>query len=285
MDYVYTVKELPRKGETLLVETFIENPGGKGANQAVAAKRLGAEVTMIGAIGKDIVGNKLKENLEKEGINVKNVKKVDFPSGNAMITVDQNGNNTILVYPGANLHIEKEDIDRCEGIIKDNDFIILQLEISIDTVLQAAKLGKKNNKKVILNPAPAKDLPEEIYQYIDYITPNETELTAMTGIEDIELAARELIKKGAKNVVVTLGEEGCYFLGKEELKVPSFKVEAIDTTAAGDSFNAALAIALGEGKEIEEALKFCNAVGAISTTKRGAQTSLPFITEVKNFYK
>lgn len=285
IDYVCTVAELPQKGETLLASSFVESSGGKGANQAVAAQRLGAEVTMIGAVGKDAVGNKLIDNLRKEGINMDSIKSVDVPTGNAIITVDKNGDNTIVVYSGANFEVDEEFINSCETVIEENDFIILQLEIPMKTVLHSAKLAKKYGKKVILNPAPAKELPKEIYEYIDYITPNETELARITGINDIKEASKELINRGAKNVVVTLGEKGSYYLGESELEVGSFKIDAIDTTAAGDSFNGALAVAIGEGKSIEEALKYANAVGALTTTKIGAQVSLPYKEEVEKFLK
>ncbi len=285
IDYVCTLAELPQKGETLLASSFVESSGGKGANQAVAAQRLGAEVTMIGAVGKDAVGNKLIDNLRKEGINVDSIKSVDVPTGNAIITVDKNGDNTIVVYSGANFEVDEEFINSCETVIEENDFIILQLEIPMKTVLHSAKLAKKYGKKVILNPAPAKELPKEIYEYIDYITPNETELARITGINDIKEASKELINRGAKNVVVTLGEKGSYYLGESELEVGSFKIDAVDTTAAGDSFNGALAVAIGEGKSIEEALKYANAVGALTTTKIGAQVSLPYKEEVEKFLK
>lgn len=285
MDYVCTVDELPKKGETLLSNGFVDSGGGKGANQAVAARRLGAEVAMIGAVGKDVSGDKLIDSLRKEGINVDYIKRVDIPTGNAIVTVDKNGDNTIVVYSGANFQVDEELINSYEAVIEDNDFIILQLEIPMNTVLYSAKLAKKHGKKVVLNPAPAKELPKEIYEYIDYITPNETELARITGIDDVKLASKELINRGAKNVVVTLGEKGSYYLGDGELEVESFKIEAVDTTAAGDSFNGALAVALGEGKSIEEALKYANAVGALTTTKIGAQVSLPYKEEVKEFLK
>nr|WP_315116682.1 ribokinase [uncultured Clostridium sp.] len=285
IDYVSTVEELPRKGETLHANSFEDSAGGKGANQAVAARRLGAEVSMIGAVGNDVIGKKLKESLEKEGIDVSCINAVDVPTGNALITVDKNGDNTIVVYSGANFQLDNKWIDDSEKLIKRSDIVVLQLEIPMETVMYSAKLGKKHNKIVILNPAPAKELPEEIYNYIDYITPNETELYKLTGVEDdIEGASRKLLDRGARNVVVTLGEKGCYCLGEVgEYGIDSFKVEAIDTTAAGDSFNGALAVALCENKKIEDALKFANAVGALTTTKKGAQTSLPYMKEVDKF--
>lgn len=283
MDYTSIVQELPKKGETILSNDFTNSSGGKGANQAVAAKRLGGDVSLIGAVGKDIAGTNLTKSLKLEGINVDNIKSVDLPTGNAIITVDKNGDNTIVVYSGANFQVDEKLVDSCQALIKESEFVILQLEIPMETVLYSAKLAKKYGKKVILNPAPANELPKEIFKYIDYITPNETELFELTGADNVKSASRELINKGVKNVVVTLGEKGCYYLGERELEVESFKVKSMDTTAAGDSFNGALAVALGEGKTIEEALRFANAVGALTTTKIGAQTSLPNRQELEEF--
>lgn len=284
IDYVSTVEKLPKKGETLHANFFEDSAGGKGANQAVGAIRLGANVSMIGAVGSDAIGGRLKDSLAKEGIDISRVNVVDKPTGNAIITVDKNGDNTIVVYPGANFEIDKKWIEDSEELIKKSDIVVLQLEIPMDTVVHSARLAKKHNKTVILNPAPAKELPKEIYQYIDYITPNETELYELTNIQDVETGVKELLNRGSKNVIVTLGEKGCYYLGENGMcQVDSFKITAVDTTAAGDSFNGALAVALCENKTIEEALKYANAVGALTTTKKGAQTSLPCREEVEKF--
>lgn len=285
IDYVSTVEELPQKGETILANSFVYSNGGKGANQAVAARRLGADVALIGAVGKDPIGKKLTDSLGKEGVNVDHIKTVDVPTGNAIITVDKEGNNTIVVYSGANSEVDIDFINNCEKVIEENDILILQLEIPIETVLYSVKLAKSKGKTVILNPAPARDLPDEIYRYIDYITPNETELARITGINDIKKASEKLVNKGTKNVIVTLGEKGCYYIGDDEIEAKSFEVESVDTTAAGDSFNAALAVALADGKEVKKALEFANAVGALTTTKLGAQLSLPYRDEVMNFIK
>lgn len=284
IDYVSTVEKLPKKGETLHANSFEDSAGGKGANQAVGARRLGANVSMIGAVGKDAIGSRLKDSLAKEGIDVSRINTVDVPTGNAIITVDKNGDNTIVVYSGANFEIDNKWIEDSEELIKKSDIVVLQLEIPMDAVVYSAKVAKKYNKRVILNPAPAKELPQEIYQYIDYITPNETELQELTSIENIELGVKELLGRGAKNVIVTLGEKGCYYLGEEGTHVvDSFKINAVDTTAAGDSFNGALAVALCQNKDIKDALRYANAVGALTATKKGAQTSLPYGKEVEKF--
>ena len=286
MDYSLKVEKLPEKGETILAGSFYTAAGGKGANQAVAARRLGAEAYMIGAVGKDANGRELCDKLEAEGISISGVRSVDTPTGNAMITVDGSGNNTIVVYPGANEEVDEGWIIANKHIIENSDFIILQLEIPMKTVAAAVKLAKSLGKRVILNPAPAADIPAELYSGIDIITPNETELALLTGTKDVYAGARLLLDRGAKSVIITLGEEGCLYMSETgEQSISAYKVNAIDSTAAGDSFNAALAVALCEGKSIEEALCFANATGAITTTKPGAQEALPYREEVEAFMK
>lgn len=288
MDYNFQVKSLPQKGQTILAKEFTTAPGGKGANQAAAIARLGEKVLMIGAVGDDANGSLLKSSMENIGVNTV-LKTVDTPTGNALITVAEKGDNTIIVYPGANYNLDISWVEKYKKQISECDFVILQLEIPIDTVVDSIALVKEQNSKVILNPAPAKDLPKEVFPMIDIITPNETELSALTGIgvkslDDLKKAASKLLKSGVKNIVVTLGEHGCFFKDKkQELFVESFDVKAVDTTAAGDAFNGALAVALGEGKTMKEALKFSNAVGALTTTKLGAQNSLPTRDDVNRF--
>lgn len=281
MDYTLIVDQLPNREETISASAFYTSGGGKGANQALAAKRLGANVLMIGSLGKDSMGTILSENLKKEGIDVSGIKYVDKPTGNAMITVDKNGSNTIIVYPGANEELNYNWIEKFKDKIDDCEIVILQLEIPMDTVENSAKLAKKCGKTVILNPAPAKDIPFELYKYVDIITPNETELMRITGYSDVRQGAKELLKRGVKKVIVTLGDKGSYYADEnEEYNVDPIRVHAVDTTAAGDSYNGALAVALCEGKSIKEALEFANIVGAVTTTKLGAQESLPFRSEV-----
>lgn len=285
MDYVVNVSKLPKREETISATSFRTSIGGKGANQAFAAKKLGAEVYMIGAVGNDEAGRRITKRMEEEGIDISRIEVTDIATGNAMITVDENGSNTIVVYPGANDYVTKEVISKNEDIIKNADFIILQLEIPIESVEYAAKLAKKYDKKVILNPAPAKSFSEDLYKFIDILTPNETELESLSGEQDIHKGAKILLEKGIQEVIVTLGEKGCYYLSKEnELMVNSIQVDAVDTTAAGDSFNGALAVAICEGKNIEETLRFANIVGALTTTKCGAESSLPNRRDVDKIY-
>ncbi len=286
MDYSLKVKVLPEKGETILADSFYTAPGGKGANQAVSAKRLGAQVYMIGAIGKDSNGKELTDKLKEEGVITSGIKSVDTPTGNAMITVDHDGSNTIVVYPGANGDTDENWLIKNITVIEDADFIIMQLEIPVKTVIAAVKLANRLKKKVILNPAPASILPEEIFEGIDYITPNETELAVITGTKDIKKGAEILLNKGVENVIVTLGDKGCYFKNKDnEIYMESYKVHSIDSTAAGDSFNAAVAVALCEGKTYKQALQYANVVGALTTTELGAMETLPHKDEVERIIK
>jgi len=286
MDYSLKVKKLPDTGETILAESFFTAPGGKGANQAVAAKRLGAEVIMIGAVGKDSIGTELRSRLDEEDIATSSIKSVSTPTGNAMITVDNRGYNTIVVYPGANSEMDEDWLLKNIMIIEEADYIILQLEIPIQTVLAAIKLVKRLNKKVILNPAPAQALPEEIFKGIHIMTPNETELAVITGTKDIEEGAKMLLDKGVKSVIVTLGDKGCYYKDEDqEIHMEPYKTNSIDSTAAGDSFNAAVAVALSEGKPLDEVLQYANAVGALTTTKLGAMEALPYKHEVEEFLR
>ena len=288
MDYNFEVKALPKKGETIPVQGFTTAPGGKGANQAASIARLGGEVLMIGAVGDDDNGRMLKMSMEKMGAYTA-LKTVTTSTGNAFITIDENGDNTILVYPGANLDLDIAWVEKYKDEIKEAAFVILQLEIPLGTVVDCITSANKLNTKVILNPAPAKKLPDKIFPMIDIITPNETELSALTDIkvrnlDDVRKASFKLLERGVKNIVVTLGKHGCFYKNnKEELFIKSFKVKPIDTTAAGDAFNGALAVTLGEGKPIKDALRFSNAVGALTTTKLGAQRSLPSRQDVQSF--
>lgn len=286
MDYTTVTKELPQKGETILSQFFRTSPGGKGANQAVAAARLGAKVQMIGALGNDLAGEHLFKRLKEDHILLDGIKFCDVNTGNAMITVDQRGSNTIVVYPGANHYLTEEHIEEERKRILESKIMILQLETKVETVLYGAKLAKENGILCILNPAPARELPEEIYPYLDYITPNETELFTLTGEKDPQKGAEILISKGVKQVIVTMGEKGCLYKDRQRsFLAPAFSVEPVDTTAAGDSFNGALAVALLEGKEIEEALVFANAVGALSTLTIGAQDAIPSREQLEQFIR
>lgn len=286
-DMVIKTLHFPSPGETILGGRFLMNAGGKGANQAVAAARLGGVVTFVGKIGDDIFGKQAVQQLEDEGINVDFVA-VDHgnPSGVAMITVDRKGENSIVVAPGSNGTLNPEDFNKALPELTDAEFVLMQLEIPIPTVEYIARIAAQKQKKVILNPAPAAALSDELLQNLYIITPNETEAELLTQIKISDeqsalKAAESLHEKGVEIVIVTMGAAGAFVLinGESELiKAP--KVEAHDTTAAGDTFNGALVVALSEGKTIQESIAFANRAAAISVTRIGAQSSVPFRKEI-----
>jgi len=286
-DMVIKTKKLPSPGETILGGTFLMNPGGKGANQAVAAARLGGKVTFITKRGNDLFGNQTVEMLMREGIDTQYVvKDIDFPSGVALITVDSDGENSIVVAPGSNGNLLQEDIPR--SIFQPGKFeiLLLQLEIPISTVEYSAVTASDQGIKVILNPAPACKLPDNLLKQIWLITPNEIEAETITGvtITDIpsaERAAALIQERGVKNVIITLGETGA-FIKSEDFTglIPGVKVIPVDTTAAGDVFNGALAVAISERKELKDAVVFANIAASISVTRMGAQASAPFRREI-----
>lgn len=286
-DMVIKTEKLPSPGETILGGTFLLNPGGKGANQAVAATRLGGKVTFVGKRGNDLFGNQTVGLLMREGIDTEFfIKDPELPSGVALITVDSNGENMIVVAPGANANLQPEDLP--EEIFDSSRYAILliQLEIPITTVEYAIKKAKEKGIKAILNPAPAQPLSDEILKNVWALTPNEVEAEALTGVsisdtKTCSRAAAVLRNKGVRNVIVTLGEGGA-FVSSDSYSgpIPGIKVDAVDTTAAGDVFNGALAVALAEGKELPEAVKFANKAASISVTRLGAQASAPFRHEL-----
>jgi ribokinase len=286
-DMVIKSEKLPAPGETLLGGKFIMNPGGKGANQAVAAARLGGIVTFVTKTGNDIFGAEATSLFEKEGINIKYIRKdPDNPSGVALITVDRNGENSIVVAQGSNGTLIADDIDPEIFSVESSDIFLMQLEIPVETVEFVARKAFGRGNRVILNPAPACALPEDLYKYLYLITPNETEARMLTGVDvrdvaSAETAARIFMKKGVQNVVITMGASGAFILTNQEaILVPGFPVKAIDTTAAGDVFSGALAVALSEGEELKEAVSFANRAASISVTRMGAQASAPFRREV-----
>ncbi|MGI8582210.1 MAG: ribokinase [Chitinophagaceae bacterium] len=287
-DMVIKAERFPLPGETLLGGTFFMNPGGKGANQAVAAARLGGEVVFIARVGTDIFGSQALQQFNSEGINTQYiVEDPNNPSGVALITVDAKGENTIVVASGANNALSISDINNAEAAIHDADILLIQLEIPIEVVEQVTGIGKTKNLKVILNPAPAMPLNEKVFRGLYLITPNETEAEILTGISitdnpGIEEAAKILKAKGVQNVIITLGKEGAYVLTDTiNSYVPAPKVVSIDSTAAGDVFNGALAVSISEGKELMDAVVFASKAAAISVTKLGAQASAPFREEVE----
>jgi ribokinase len=288
-DMVIKTKKIPAPGETILGGTFLLNPGGKGANQAVAAARLGGKVTFVAKRGNDLFGNQAVGLFMREGIDTQYiVKDPKLPSGVALITVDTKGENSIVVAPGSNGNLMPEDIPI--KIFESGKFeiLLLQLEIPIQTVEQSAVNASEHGMKVILNPAPALELSDNLLKHTWLLIPNETETEILTGIivHDIlsaERATSALLQKGVKNVIITMGASGA-FVRSENFTgmVQGVKVEAVDTTAAGDVFNGAVAVALSEGKDLKDAVIFANKAASISATRLGAQASAPYRNEVDN---
>lgn len=283
-DMVIRSKRMPRPGETVLGGDFMMNQGGKGANQAVAAAKLGGRTVFVGKVGNDIFGKQTIEMLKKLDIDVSclGVSEKD-PSGVALINVDYSGENSIAVASGANADLMPADIDKAEEAIKSAALVIMQLESPIETVTYAAKLAKKHGVTVILNPAPApaEPLPAELMANVDILIPNETEAEIISGIDitdtESELRAiRKIHSMGVRIVIFTLGSEGALVCENGECdKIPSVKVKAVDTTAAGDTFCGALSVALSEGADIKEAVRFACKAAAITVTRPGAQQSIP----------
>ena len=292
MDLVVRTPRFANPGETLVGLDFYTAPGGKGANQAVAAGRLSVGTLMFGRIGDDFFGKNLLKNLRENNVGVEGVK-IDntLPTGTALITVDNNAENTIIIIPGSNGAVSDSDIDNLTPFLEEAEILMLQLEIPLDTVVAAAKLAKEKGVKVLLDPAPARELPDELLKLCDFITPNETEAEILTGVkvnfpEDARKAAEILIKKGVHAVIVKMSSKGSYYYdGSTEIYFSAYKVDAVDTVAAGDAFNGGFAAAFSEGKTIEEALQWANACGALSTTKPGAQPSMPSYKELISFMK
>lgn len=289
MDLVVNVDTMPKPGQTLLGGNFKEVPGGKGANQAVAMARLEGNISMIGKVGNDSFGKTLIEALNDDNVNTNHVHIANCSTGVAFITVDKNAQNAIVVAPGANFQLNKDDIDKNIDCIKNSDIVVIQLETPLETVKYALQVAKDLNKYTILNPAPAVKLDDEIIKNVDLLTPNETELEIISEIkieneDDIIKAASKVIEKGVKELIVTLGSKGSLYINEERSFFKSaYKVEAVDTTAAGDSFTGALAVALSNNKTMEEAMDFASKVGALSVMKEGAQSSLPTLKDVDNF--
>ena len=274
---------LPKPGETVLGGEFRMGPGGKGANQAVAARRLGADVSFICKVGRDIFGDNAISGYQKEGIDCSRILRSDKASGTALILVDGNAENCIAVAPGANADLTPEDVDSVADVIRSADYLILQLEIPVESVLRAAKIAHEAGVYVILNPAPACHLPEELFGYISLITPNQTEFALLSGVEDnLDAAVERLMQLGVKDVVVTLGSKGSLVISEgAKTLVPSLKVKAVDTTAAGDTFCGALCVALSEGCSLVDAAGFATKASALTVQKMGAQDSIPFRSDIK----
>ncbi|KJZ39661.1 ribokinase [Pseudomonas fluorescens] len=290
MDLVTRAPRLPRGGETLIGESFATVSGGKGANQAVAAARLGAEVSMVGCVGNDAYGAELREALLAERIDCVAVSTVDDSSGVALIVVDDNSQNAIVIVAGANGALTPHVIDRFDAVLQAADVIICQLEVPDATVGHALKRGRELGKTVILNPAPAsRPLPADWFAAIDYLIPNESEACVLSGMSvdslaSAEAAATRLVAMGAGKVIITLGAQGSLFADGSRLEhFPAPKVKAVDTTAAGDTFVGGFAAALAAGSSEAEAIRFGQVAAALSVTRAGAQPSIPTLSDVQAF--
>jgi ribokinase len=287
MDMVVKTDHIPVPGETVLSGSFFMNPGGKGANQAVAVARLGGEVLFVSKMGNDIFGKQFSQLFSDEGIDTRYIlSDEDLPSGVALITVDEAGENSIVVASGANANLQSHDMAAVLGQIASAAILLVQLEIPMDTVNYVVKYASEKGVKVIVNPAPANTLSPELLECIYLLTPNKMEAAMIAGIEVTDMesakqAAKIICSKGAKNVVVTMGQLGAVICKSGECSiVKARKVETIDTTAAGDVFNGALAVAVAEGKELQDAVDFACDAAAISVTRLGAQSSIPYRTEL-----
>jgi ribokinase len=287
-DMIVRAARLPLPGETVLGGDLTTAAGGKGANQAVAAARLGAHVTFVGRIGQDMFGQQTLAAFQREGLNLEYLHQdADTPSGVALIVVGPGGQNIIAVAPGANRNLSTADVTAAQPAIAQARVMVLQLEIPITTVLAAALAARKAGLTVILNPAPAEALPTPLYEAVDVLTPNEHEAALLTGMspDQPEAAAAALLGRQVGTVIVTLGEAGVVVArrGEPPRRLPGFRVRAVDSTAAGDAFNGALAVALARGDEFDGAVRYAQAVAAISVTRHGAQPSLPKADEVEQF--
>lgn len=291
MDLVTKTERLPENGETLVGTSFIQNAGGKGANQAATIAKLGKPVKFIGMVGNDDFGNEAKEVLNEVGVQTDYLEKSDLAStgiGNVMVGKD--GSNRIIIIPGANLKYSAKEFEKVKGLIKSAKLLVMQLEMDFKLTKIALDFAHKNGVETLLNPAPARELPMELLKKVNYLTPNETELGILTKqvistTDDAIAAAQTLVEKGVDNVIVTLGENGAFWVdsNKNITKMKAFSVKAIDTVAAGDSFNGALACGIIDGLDKHEILKTANQVGALTVTKTGAIQALPTYEELYEF--
>ena len=288
-DLVVRVPHFPAPGETISGGDLVIIPGGKGANQAVAASRLGARTAMLGRVGQDQFGKLLLDNLEIHHVDNSSVQISPTATGTAVIAVDENGQNSIVLSPGANGLVTNADINKFYSAGVAVGYVLLQLEIPLDTVTFTAKFAREQNALVVLNPAPAQTLPPELLQNIDFIVPNESELSLLAerevhDLDSIEAAARKLLSQGTFSVIVTMGEKGALLVSQDDtFHVPAFPVNVLDTTAAGDAFIAGMTVSLAHGKALRESIRYACACGALAVTKFGAQPSLPTALEVEEF--
>jgi len=291
-DMIIKLDRIPRPGETILGGEFATAPGGKGANQAVGAARAGGQVMFVARVGRDIFGEQAVAGFVRDGIAVDYVfRDPAAPSGVALIFVAEDGENSIAVASGANAKLSPADVKKARPAFTDASVLLMQLETPLTTVQAAAELAAQRGLRVILNPAPARPLPDELLRLVSILTPNETEAELLTGIavkndSSAVQAAGKLLARGVKTVILTLGARGAFIATKESSQlVPSFKVKPVDTTAAGDIFNGALAVALAEDKSLPDAVRFANAAAALSVTMLGAQPSAPARKQIELFLK
>jgi len=288
VDIVALTERLPTPGETVTGGTLLINHGGKGANQAVAARRLGADVRFIGCVGDDTFGPELRQSMVAEGIGVQGLATMaGMHSGTAVIVVDAVGRNQIAVASGANLHLTVDWVGRFLEDFAWAQVVICQLEVPLDTVLWTLRTARQYGATTVLNPAPAQPMPPEIWALVDYVTPNEVEAAQVSGLplaalSDADNVVRALLARGPRVVLLTLGAQGAFAGTLDQMvHVPAFPVTVVDTTAAGDAFNGALAVALAEGRPLAGAVRFANAAAGLACTQRGAQNSLPVRTQVE----
>jgi len=291
-DMIIQLDRIPRPGETILGGEFVTAAGGKGANQAVGAARAGGRVTFIARVGRDMFGDQAVAGFRCDGINVKHIVRDPVaPSGVAMIFVAKDGENSIAVAGGANGRLSPADVKKAKSVFAGATAVVMQLETPLETVQATAALAAKAGVRVILNPAPARPLPDKLLELVSILTPNETEAELLTGVKVSNTgtgsrAAERLLAKGVETVILTLGAQGAYVAStKVRQLVRGFKVKAVDTTAAGDIFNGALVVALGEGRPLSDAVRFANAAAAISVTRMGAQPSAPTRAEIEKFLR
>ncbi|NLP22156.1 MAG: ribokinase [Erysipelotrichaceae bacterium] len=285
VDLSATVTNLPKKGETLMGKSFSTSFGGKGANQAVACGKLGADVTFLSCVGNDDYGKNIIKYLSSVNVKTDLIKVSDnCPTGTALITIDDDGQNTIVVISGANAECDVEYLKANEEEFKKCEYVLLQMEIPLDAIEYAIECAHKYNKKIILNPAPADpNISVEALKKVDYLTPNETEVEIMAKTKGFKESCDALLELGINNLIVTLGDKGAAIINKETNEiVEGFKVEAIDTVGAGDCFNGAFVTALSKGKNEAEAIKFANKASSIAVTRKGAQEAIPTIEEMEN---
>lgn len=292
VDVVGFAPRFPKDGETVIGSTVKFGPGGKGSNQATAASRAGAEAIMITKIGVDVLSNIAIEHYNAEGMSQKYVYRTDkAPTGTAFIEVSETtGENRIIVVKGANELLSAVEVAAAEEEIATCDTVLAQLESSDEAIVELFRLAMRHGKRIILNPAPARQVPEGLFEVVDYLTPNETEAEYFSGVpvknpEDAGLAAEKLLGLGVKNVIITLGKHGAFYSdGNNKLLVPTTDLKAVDTTGAGDAFCGALAVALSEGMDILRAIRFANCAASISVTRAGTSQAMPYRHEINELY-